>query len=71
MLGFGGGNFNDHLAEQLAAAGNGNYYYVDTLNEGRKVLVEQLSATVLTIAQDVKIRSSSIRPRSGIPPDRL
>lgn len=56
VLGFGGGNFNDHLAEQLAAAGNGNYYYVDTLNEGRKVLVEQLSATVLTIAQDVKIQ---------------
>lgn len=56
VLGFGGGNFNDHLAEQLAAAGNGNYHYIDTLNEGRKVLVEQLSATVLTIAQDVKIQ---------------
>lgn len=56
VLGFGGGNLNDHLAEQLANSGNGNYFYVDTLNEGRKVLVDQLAATVLTIAQDVKIQ---------------
>lgn len=56
VLGFGGGNLNDHLAEQIANTGNGNYFYVDTLNEARKVLVEQLSSTVLTIAQDVKIQ---------------
>lgn len=56
VLGFGGGNLNDHLAEQLANTGNGNYFYVDTLNEGRKVLVEQLASTVLTIAEDVKIQ---------------
>lgn len=56
VLGFGGGNLNDHLAEQIANTGNGNYFYVDTLNEARKVLVEQLSSTVLTIAEDVKIQ---------------
>ena len=56
VLGFGGGNLNDHLAEQIANTGNGNYFYIDTLNEARKVLVEQLSSTVLTIAEDVKIQ---------------
>jgi Ca-activated chloride channel family protein len=55
-LGFGAGNYNDHLMEQLADAGNGNHAYVDTLNEGRKVLVEQMSGTLLTIAKDVKIQ---------------
>ncbi len=55
-LGFGSGNYNDHLAEQLADAGNGNYAYIDTLNEARKVLVEELSATLNTIAKDVKIQ---------------
>jgi Ca-activated chloride channel family protein len=56
VLGFGGGNLNDHLAEQLANTGNGNYFYIDTFNEGRKVLVDQLASTVLTIAEDVKIQ---------------
>ncbi|MDP6674125.1 MAG: von Willebrand factor type A domain-containing protein, partial [Gammaproteobacteria bacterium] len=55
-LGFGSGNYNDHLMEQLADAGNGNHAYIDTLNEGRKVLVEQLTGTLLTIASDVKIQ---------------
>ncbi len=55
-LGFGGGNYNDELAEQLADVGNGNHYYIDTLDEGRKVLVESMSATLLTIAKDVKIQ---------------
>jgi Ca-activated chloride channel family protein len=55
-LGFGGGNYNDHLMEQLADAGNGNYAYIDTLNEARKVLVEEMSATLFTIARDVKIQ---------------
>ncbi|KPK34494.1 MAG: hypothetical protein AMJ66_03625 [Betaproteobacteria bacterium SG8_40] len=55
-LGFGSGNYNDHLMEQLADAGNGNYAYIDTLNEARKVLVEQMSATLQTIASDVKIQ---------------
>ena len=55
-LGFGTGNYNDHLMEQLANAGNGNYAYIDTLNEGRKVLVDQLGSTLQTIAKDVKIQ---------------
>jgi len=55
-LGFGTGNYNDHLMEQLADSGNGNYAYIDTLNEGRKVLVDELNATLQTIASDVKIQ---------------
>lgn len=55
-LGFGTGNYNDHLMEQLADAGDGNYAYIDTLNEARKVLVDELNATLLTIAKDVKIQ---------------
>lgn len=55
-LGFGTGNYNDHLMEQLADVGNGAYAYIDTLSEARKVLVEELTATLLTIAKDVKIQ---------------
>ena len=55
-LGFGQGNYNDQLMEQLADKGNGNYAYIDTINEARKVLVEELSATLETIAKDVKIQ---------------
>lgn len=55
-LGFGTGNYNDKLLERLADAGNGNYAYIDTLNEGRKVLVEQMAGTLQTIAKDVKIQ---------------
>jgi Ca-activated chloride channel family protein len=55
-LGFGSGNYNDALMEQLADVGNGNYAYIDGLKEARKVLVEELSSTLLTIAQDVKIQ---------------
>jgi len=55
-LGFGSGNYNDHLLEQLADEGNGNYAYIDRLNEAKKVLAEELSATLLTIAKDVKIQ---------------
>lgn len=55
-LGFGTGNYNDHLMEQLADAGNGNYAYIDNLNEARKVLVDQSSSTLQTIAKDVKIQ---------------
>ncbi|HRZ07115.1 MAG TPA: von Willebrand factor type A domain-containing protein, partial [Candidatus Competibacteraceae bacterium] len=55
-LGFGTGNYNDRLMEQLADAGNGNYAYIDTLQEANKTLVEQMSATLLTIAKDVKIQ---------------
>jgi Ca-activated chloride channel family protein len=55
-LGFGTGNYNDQLLERLADAGNGNYSYVDTLSEARKVLVSELSSTLFTIASDVKIQ---------------
>ncbi len=55
-LGFGSGNYNDHLLEQLADAGNGNYAYIDRLSEARKVLSVELSSTLLTIAKDVKIQ---------------
>ncbi|MCA1778026.1 MAG: VWA domain-containing protein [Xanthomonadaceae bacterium] len=55
-LGFGTGNYNDHLMEQLANAGNGNYAYIDTLSEARKVLVDEMNATLMTIAKDVKIQ---------------
>ena len=56
ILGLGTGNYNDELMQQLAQNGNGNAYYIDTLNEARKVLVEELSSTLLTIAKDVKIQ---------------
>ncbi len=55
-LGFGTGNYNEHLMEQLADVGDGNYSYIDSLQEAQKVLVAQKSATLLTIARDVKIQ---------------
>jgi Ca-activated chloride channel family protein len=55
-LGFGTGNYNDHLMEQLADAGNGNHAYIDNLNEARKVLVAELTSTLMMIAKDVKIQ---------------
>lgn len=55
-LGFGTGNYNDALMEQIADVGNGNYAYIDTPNEARKVLVEELNATMMVIAQDVKVQ---------------
>jgi len=56
VLGFGRGNINDRLMEQLADRGNGNYAYIDSLAEGEKVLIEQASGTLATIARDVKIQ---------------
>ncbi len=55
-LGFGSGNYNDHLMEQLADVGNGNAGYIDSLQEARKLLVDNRGATLLTIAEDVKIQ---------------
>ena len=55
-LGFGTGNYNDHLMEQLADAGNGNHAYIDSLTEAERVLVAQRDATLHTIAKDVKIQ---------------
>jgi Ca-activated chloride channel family protein len=56
VLGFGQGNYQDDHMESLADRGNGNYAYIDTLQEARKVLVEQMSGTLITIAKDVKIQ---------------
>jgi len=56
VMGFGRGNLNDSTLEMLADKGNGAYAYIDSLREGRKVLVEQLSGTLQTIAKDVKIQ---------------
>ena len=55
-LGFGVDNYNEHLMEQLADAGDGNYAYIDNLREARKVLVDQLSSTLAVVAKDVKLQ---------------
>lgn len=55
-LGFGTGNYNDALMEELADVGNGNAAYIDSLKEAYKVLVHQMNATLHTIASDVKIQ---------------
>ncbi len=56
VLGFGSGNLKDATMERLADRGNGNYAYIDSLLEARKVLVEQIGGTLVTIAKDVKIQ---------------
>ncbi len=55
-LGFGQGNYNDAMAERLADVGDGNHAYIDTAQEARKVLVDEMQATLMTIARDVKIQ---------------
>lgn len=56
VLGFGTGNYKDNKMEQLADKGNGNYSYIDRPLEARKVLVDEMSGTLFTIAKDVKIQ---------------
>lgn len=56
VLGFGQGNYNDALMQTLAQNGNGNAAYIDNLNEARKLLIEEASATLFPIAKDVKIQ---------------
>ena len=56
VLGFGMGNLNDSMLEQISGRGNGNYAFIDTENEAKKVLVDQLSGTLVTIAKDVKLQ---------------
>jgi len=56
VLGFGQGNLQDEKMEKLADNGNGLYAYVDSVREARKVLVEQLTGSTVTIAKDVKIQ---------------
>ncbi|HVJ14201.1 MAG TPA: VWA domain-containing protein [Polyangiaceae bacterium] len=56
VLGFGQGNYQDSTLEKLADKGNGNYAYIDSRSEAHKVLVEQASGTLITVAKDVKIQ---------------
>ncbi len=56
VLGFGTGNLKDNKLEALADRGNGNYAYIDSLSEARKVLVEEMGATLFTVAKDVKLQ---------------
>ncbi len=55
-LGFGTGNYNDELMEQMADAGNGNFSYIDSVDEARKVLIEEMSSTFNTVASDAKVQ---------------
>ena len=55
-IGFGAGNLKDGKLEQIANKGNGIYAYIDSIQEARKVLVEQMSASLVTIAKDVKLQ---------------
>jgi len=55
-LGFGNDNYQDATMQKLAQAGNGNAAFIDNLNEARKVFVDQISGTLFTIANDVKIQ---------------
>jgi Ca-activated chloride channel homolog len=56
VLGFGSGNLNDSMMEKLADKGNGNYAYIDSRDEARKALGQQVAGTLYTIAKDVKIQ---------------
>ncbi len=56
VLGFGMGNLKDATMEKLADRGNGNYAYIDDLDEARKVLVKEAGATLVTVAKDVKLQ---------------
>jgi Ca-activated chloride channel family protein len=56
VLGVGMGNYKDATLEMLADKGNGNFAYLDTLNEARKVLVDQMNGTLVTMAKDVKVQ---------------
>ncbi|MGE6245355.1 vWA domain-containing protein [Psychrobacter proteolyticus] len=55
-VGFGRGNLNDHMMEQMADNGNGNYSYIDSLTEAKKVFGDELAATFNTVAKDVKVQ---------------
>jgi len=56
VLGFGTGNLNDAMMEQISNDGNGNYFYLDSQSEAKRVLLNKLSGTLVTIAKDVKIQ---------------
>ncbi|GAB4474722.1 MAG: VWA domain-containing protein [Thermoflexibacter sp.] len=56
LCGFGMGNYKDDRMEEIAKNGNGNYFYIDNINEAKKVFVKEMRATLFTIAKDVKIQ---------------
>jgi Ca-activated chloride channel family protein len=56
VLGFGTGNLNDGMMEAITNDGNGKYFYIDSKREGRKVFLQNLSGTLVTIAKDVKLQ---------------
>ena len=56
VLGFGMGNYRDDMAETIADKGNGNYAYIDDITEAKKVLVNEFSGTLFTVAKDVKLQ---------------
>ena len=56
VLGFGWGNISDARMEALADNGNGNYSYIDSIAEARKVLIEEMGGTLFTVAKDVKLQ---------------
>lgn len=55
-LAFGTGNLNDSMFEAISNDGNGNYFYIDDIREARKVFLENLTGSLITIAKDVKIQ---------------
>jgi Ca-activated chloride channel homolog len=56
VLGYGMGNYNDSTLEKLADKGHGNYAYIDTVAEAKRVLVERITGTLMTVAKDVKLQ---------------
>ena len=56
VLGFGMGNYKDSKMETIADNGNGNYFYIDNIQESKKVMVDELGSTLYTIAKDVKLQ---------------
>jgi Ca-activated chloride channel family protein len=56
VLGFGTGNYNDVTGETLADKGNGNYSYIDCIEEAKRVLVDEFSSTIYTVAKDTKLQ---------------
>lgn len=56
VLGFGTGNYSDANMESIADAGNGNYFYIDSIDEAERVLCEKMKQTTITVAKDVKFQ---------------
>ena len=56
VLGFGRGNYSDANMESIADAGNGNYFYIDSIDEAERVLCEKMKQTTVTVAKDVKFQ---------------